>query len=147
MTKRTVLLGLAGVAGAMVLSRQLGSRPEAAYGDGPLAPCPSDPNCALVRVRLAAPTERVEAAALAVVRTHQTWRTGRATSVTPTASGVEATFTVGPFVDRFALTVEPDDAGGSVLWIRSAAQQGRSDLGVNRARVRGIVDRIRTELG
>ena len=146
MTKRAVLLGLAGIAGVMVASDRLGSRPETATGDGPLAPCPGVPNCALVRVRLATPAERVEAAALAAVQTHRSWRTGRAVSVAPTASGVSATFAVGPFRDRLAAAVEADDAGGSVLWVRSAAQHGRSDLGVNRARVHQIVDAVRAEL-
>ena len=146
MTKRTVLLGLAGVAGVVIASDRLGSRPDVTTGDGPLAPCPGVPNCALVRVPLAAAPERVEAAALRAVQTHRSWRTGRAASVTPTASGVTAAFAVGPFRDRLAVAVEADDAGGSVLWVRSAAGQGRSDLGVNRARVRQLVETVRSEL-
>ena len=146
MTQRVVLIGLAGIAGAVLVSHRLGSRPEAAYGDGPLAPCPNVPNCSLVRVRLAAPVEQVEAAALAAVRTHRSWRTGRAVSVIPMHGGVEAAFAVGPFADRLTVAVGADD-DGSVLWVRSAAEKGRSDLGVNRARVRGIVDQIRAELG
>lgn len=147
MTKRSVFAGLAGLAGVMAASHFLGSRPEAAYGDGPLAPCPGTPNCALVRAPLAAPPERVEAAALAAVRSHHSWRTGRAASVTPTASGAEAAFAVGPFTDRLAVAVEPDGAGGSVLWVRSAAEQGRSDLGVNRVRARRIADDVRRAVG
>ena len=146
MTKRAVLLGLAGVAGAVFASDRLGSRPDVAYGDGPLARCPGVPNCALVRVPLAEPPEQVEAAALRAVQAHQSWRTGRAASVTPTASGLRATFAVGPFRDRLAVAVEADGVGGAVLWVRSAAEHGRSDLGVNRARVRQLVEAVEAEL-
>ena len=66
--------------------------------------------------------------------------------MTPTDGGVEAAFAIGPFRDQLAVVVEADDAGGSVLWIRSAAEQGRSDLGVNRARVRQLAEAVRAEL-
>ena len=147
MTKRAVLVGLAGVVGTAVASHFLGSRPDAAYGDGPLAPCPGTPNCALVRVPLAAAPEQAQAAARRAVQSHGSWRTGRAVRVTPTADGTEALFAVGPFRDRLAVAVEADGAGGSTLWIRSAAGQGRSDLGVNRARARQIAEAVRSEVG
>ena len=146
MTKRTALLGLAVVAGGGVASHFLGSRPDVAYGDGPLPPCPNVPNCALVRVPLAAGVDEVERAAQAAVRGGLPWWLGRLTRVTATASGLRAQFAVGPFRDRLAVAVEPD-GGGSVLWIRSAATAGRSDLGVNRQRARRIAEAVQAEVG
>ena len=145
MTRRALGLGLALVVGGVVASRVLGSRPEAAYGDGPLAPCPSSPNCALVRVPLAAPPARVRAAARTAVQRDASWHTGRAHRVAPTDDGLQATFTVGPFRDRLAVAVEAE-GDGSVLWVRSRSEIGRSDLGINRLRVRRLVEAIRAEL-
>ena len=147
MTKRTLLLGLAGVAGAAVLGDRVGSRPDPGADGGPLSACGPAPNCARVRVPLAAPVERAQAAAVAAVQAHGSWRTGRAVAVEPTASGARATFAVGPFRDRLAVAVEGDGAGGSVLWVKSEARVGRSDLGVNRARARRIADETRARLG
>ena len=142
MTKRAVLLGLAGVAGAAALGEVLGSRPDPGTDGGPLAACGTVPNCALVRRDLAASPERVRAAALAAVQSHGSWRTGRAVSVTPTDDGVRGVFAVGPFRDRLAGAVEPDGPGRSVLWVRSAAGVGRTDLGVNRARAHQVSSEI-----
>ena len=146
MTKRAVLLGVAGVVGAVVVSDRIGSRPAVRYGDGPLAPCGTEPNCSLVRVRLAADAGAVQPVVLAAVQSHATWRTGRAVRVTPTDDGVRALFAVGPFRDRLAAAVQADESGGSVLWVRSQAETGRSDLGVNRARVRQVVDTVEAAL-
>ena len=146
MTKRAVLLGLAVVAGGGVASHFLGSRPDAAYGDGPLEPCPDVPNCALVRVPLATGVKRAERAAQAAVRGGLPWWLGRLTRVTATGSGLRAQFAVGPFHDQLAVAVEAD-GDGSVMWIRSASAVGRSDLGVNRRRVRRIADAVRAEVG
>ncbi len=145
MTKRAVFLGLAVVAGGAVASRVLGSRPDAQYGDGPLAPCSRHPNCALVRVPLEADPDRVEQAARAAVNSDLPWWLGRIASVAPTDGGLRAEFAVGPFRDRLTVAVEPD-GDGAVAWIRSASVVGRSDLGVNRARVQRIIDAIRAEL-
>lgn len=145
MTKRTVLLGLAVVAGGAAASHVLGSRPDAQYGDSPLEPCSTHPNCALLRVPLAAGAGRVERAAMVAVQSDLPWWTGRLDSVESTPGGLKADFVVGPFQDRLTLAVMPE-GDGSVVWIRSAALVGRSDLGVNRARVRRLVDAIRAEL-
>lgn len=145
MTKRTVFVGMAIVAGGGVISHLLGSRPAARYGDGPLSPCPDIPNCAIVRVPLAADAQRVEEAALAAVRGDLPWWLGRPTSIDLTVGGVEAEFTVGLFRDRLAVAVEPDGEG-SVLWIRSASAVGRTDLGINRLRVQRLTEAVRAEL-
>ena len=146
MTKRTALLGLAVVAGGGVASHFLGSRPDVAYGDGPLAPCPNVPNCALIRVPLAAGVERAERAAEVAVRGDLPWWLGRLTRVTATPGGLRAQFAVGPFQDQLAVAVEAE-GDGSVLWIRSASTVGRSDLGVNRQRARRIAQAVRAEVG
>ena len=146
MTKRTALFGLAALVGGGVASHFLGSRPEAAYGDGPLRPCPNVPNCALVRVPLAAGVERAERAAFAAVRSDLGWWLGRLASVEKAPDGLRAEFAVGPFRDRLAVAVEAE-GDGSVLWIRSASTVGRSDLGVNRQRARRVAEAVRAEVG
>ncbi len=146
MTKRTVLAGLAVLAGGGIASHFLGSRPDATYGDGPLRPCPNVPNCALVRVPLAAGVDRAERAAFTALRSDLGWWLGRLASAEKVADRLQAEFTVGPFRDRVAIAVEAE-GDGSVVWIRSASTVGRSDLGVNRQRARRIAQALRAEAG
>ena len=125
-------LGVVLVLGVGV-SRLLGSRPEATELDAPIARCPSTPNCARLRVPLAADP-------LAVVdAVHQTLPSlSGASLVTPTPTGALAAFTVGPFSDEVAVEVEAGSRG-AVLWVRSASRVGRSDWGVNARRAQRIV--------
>ena len=143
---RAVRLGLGAVllvvAGG-VASHVSGSRPEAPSG-GPLAACPDAPNCARVRVALAQPPDAVRRAARRALP-RLGGRTGRADAVSATEAGARARFAVGPFRDDLDVAVEAEGAG-SVLWVRSASRTGRSDLGVNRARVAAFVAAVRAEL-
>lgn len=123
-----VLVGLGAVA-----SEALGSRPEADERDAPVAPCPGTPNCARLRVPVAAAPPAV------VNAIHQTLRdVPGAAQIVPTPTGALATFTTGPFTDDVAVEVERGSSG-SVMWVRSTARLGRSDLGVNARRARRIV--------
>ena len=126
-----------------VASHLLGSRPETPLG-GPLAECPDTPNCARVRVAMSQPPGAVRDAVQRALPHLGGW-TGRAASVEETEAGVHATFAVGPFRDSVDVAVEAEGTG-SVLWVRSASRTGRSDLGVNRARVAALVAAVQAEL-
>lgn len=140
-------LGVAGVAAAGVLvSRAAGSRPDERGYPGPLPPCGAAANCYRARVRLDAAPEAAQAAALAAVRAHADWFTGRAVRVTPTEDGLRAVFKAGPFRDDVTIAVEAAEDGGSRLHVRSASRVGESDLGVNRLRARRLLDEVERAL-
>lgn len=125
-------VGVATLAAGLIVSAGMGSAPDAPAG-GPLAACGPNPNCARVRVTIAAPPETVRAAAReALVETG-------ATAIDATEAGWNAAAPIGPFVDDVAVALEADGAG-SVLWIRSASRVGRSDLGVNARRARRLAE-------
>ena len=137
-------LGALAVAGAGALGHVLGSTPDAPEG-GPLAPCPSVPNCARARVALdATPAATLDAAFVALAEVSGLTM-GALAERTRTATGARAVYRLGPFRDRLAVAVEPD-GDGSVLWVRSAASVGRSDLGVNARRARAVVRAVRARL-
>ncbi|WP_420454516.1 DUF1499 domain-containing protein [Rubrivirga sp.] len=126
---------------ALVASEALGSRPQATEADAPVPPCPSTPNCARLRVPVAsAPLAVTEAVHRAFSGLGDTGL-GTPAAFVPTATGALATFAVGPFQDEVAVEVEPASRG-SVLWVRSAAESGRSDLGVNRRRAQRVVEAV-----
>ncbi|WP_412068240.1 DUF1499 domain-containing protein [Rubrivirga sp. IMCC43871] len=139
-TTRRVLIGVGVVALGLVASRLLGSRPDATETDAPVAVCPDTPTCARLRVEVAAPPADVRAAARRALASTG-GLTGSPQAVTDTPTGALATVRIGPFVDEVA--VEVDSApSGAVLWVRSAARVGRSDLGVNRWRANRLVDAV-----
>jgi uncharacterized protein (DUF1499 family) len=126
----------------VVTNAALGSRPDATEADAPVPPCPDAPNCARLRVPVAATPVAVTNAV------HQAFRgigddsgLGTPSAFVPTDAGALAAFPVGPFEDDVVIAVEPASRG-SVLWVRSAARDGWSDLGVNRRRARRIVEAV-----
>lgn len=139
-TTRRVLSGVGVLALGMAASALLGSRPDATEADAPVAACPDTPNCARLRVAVAAPPADVRAAARRALASTG-GLTGSPEAVADTPTGALATVRLGPFLDDVA--VEVDNAPrGAVLWVRSASRVGRSDLGVNRWRARRIVDAV-----
>ena len=140
-------IGLAalGIAGAVV-SQVIGSSPEEPGFDGPLPLCDGVPNCYRVRRVYSASPDAVRHAALEAVRASGSWLTGHAVRITPTDEGLQATLKTGPFRDDLQIAVVPGAAGQSVLHARSASRVGESDLGVNRLRVRRILDAVADRL-
>ncbi len=115
----------------------------------PLAPCPTSPNCvsseappadsghAMAAIPFgdtpAAAASRAKAALLAEPRT----------AITLEADGylrAEATSLIFRFVDDVEVIV---DAGAKVFRFRSASRLGEGDLGVNRARMSRVGERLR----
>ncbi len=136
-------LGLAALsAGAVIASVALGSTPEEPGFDGPLPLCDGSPNCYRVRQVFSAPPETVREAALVAVRASSDWLTGDVVRVTPTDDGLQAVFKAGPFQDDLQIVVLPGATGQSVLHARSSSRVGESDLGLNRLRVRRILDAV-----
>ena len=133
-------LSVAIVAG-FVASRALGSRPEATETDAPIAPCPSTPNCARLRVPVAETPLAVTQAVHQAFSGIGDESLGAPSAYVPTETGALASFAVGPFEDDVVIEVEPASRG-STLWIRSASRVGRSDLGVNRRRARRVVEAV-----
>lgn len=140
-------LGVVGLAAAgLVASRALGSRPDGTDVGSPLAPCPQSVNCFRASVSFGTEPLAVRNAAIAAVRDHEHWFTGRALRVSPTEDGVTAVFKTGPFRDDVAVAVVPDGRG-SVLHVRSASRVGESDLGVNRLRARQVLADVERRVG
>jgi uncharacterized protein (DUF1499 family) len=144
-------LGLAGlgIIAFGVVTSMMGSRPEGVAAASPLEPCPDSPNCYSTSVQLPGHPRRIAIAAKNAVRGHASWRTGgwSAKGHFDGVYRVESTFRVGfVFFDDVVIEVTPVSATAGLLHIRSASRIGRSDLGVNRARVRELLDKIREEL-
>ena len=139
------LLALAGV--GVATSRKMGSRPEVAGVDSPLAPCGPYPNCTRISRAVPADAETVRRVAEAAVRTDRGLLTGRPDQISLTDGGLRATYKAALFIDDLALEVTPGADGHSVLHLRSSSRVGRSDLGTNRRRVERIVADVLARLG
>lgn len=135
-------MGLVGV----VASRVLGSTPEEPGFEGPLPLCDGTPNCYRVRRIYPAAPDAVREAAFEAVRASGDWLTGHPIRITPTDDGLRAVIKVGAFRDDLQIAVVPGAAGQSVLHARSASRLGESDLGINRLRVRRLLDAVATRL-
>ncbi|MDH5286098.1 MAG: DUF1499 domain-containing protein [Betaproteobacteria bacterium] len=117
-----------------------GERP-ATVGTGTLAPCPATPNCVASRAtddeHKVAPIAFRGDPAAAMRRLAEAAASlpgARVATSRPDYLHVEVASRFWGFVDD--LEVVPDASG--VLHVRSAARLGRSDLGVNRARVEAL---------
>ena len=128
-------MGIAAVVGGVVAGEALGSRPETPTG-GPLSPCGQNPNCARARLDLETAPDVVKRAARSVLEDVS------AAEIRETENGWTATSRVGPFTDDLEVAVVTAGSG-SVLWVRSAARLGRTDLGVNARRVRRVLEAVR----
>ena len=125
-----------------------GTRPALGVGDGQLMPCPPTPNCVASQANAADPAHHVApiafrtdaanawAALIAAVR-----GTAGATIVAERPGYLHAEFSspVLGFVDDVEFQL---DAGAKRIHVRSASRLGRSDLGVNRARIEAIRARL-----
>ncbi|GAB5534094.1 MAG: hypothetical protein Rubg2KO_03430 [Rubricoccaceae bacterium] len=147
--KKPVVLGLGlailGTAG-IVAAQIAGSTPEEPGFDGPLPLCNGVPNCYRVRRVYSASPDVVRDAARAAVDASSHWLTGAPVRVTPTDDGLKAVIKTGPFRDDLQIAVVPGAAGQSVLHARSASRVGESDLGINRLRVRRLLDAVADRL-
>lgn len=143
MKTRTFLIGGLLVGGGAVVSHWLGSKPEPEAAGSPLPALSGPPNgYASAPLRLDAPPGLVRNTVRVSLENGGLYPLyGTPETITPTARGFDVVVALGPFRDDLSLAIEPEGAG-SVVWVRSAARLGRSDLGVNRARTRRLLDDI-----
>ncbi|HEY0020520.1 MAG TPA: DUF1499 domain-containing protein [Longimicrobium sp.] len=135
------------IVGAVLLSGCGGKPGRLAPPGGPLQPCPSTPNCVSTEAtdaRHAMPPlpytgtpgealQRARAALLAEPRT-------RIVAERPGYLHAEARSRLFRFVDDVEVVV---DSAAGVVRFRSASRLGRSDMGVNRARMERFSTRFR----
>jgi uncharacterized protein (DUF1499 family) len=131
----------------MALFSCAGARPPEVGRGGPLAPCPSSPNCvssdahdeahAIAPFALAAPADDAWAVVQAVVAEQP-----RTTVLTrqPRYLHAECRSALFGFVDDLELALRPEEG---LIAVRSASRLGRSDLGVNRRRVEQLRAQLR----
>jgi len=123
-----------------------GTRPaDLGVKAGVLRPCPSSPNCVSSEAgtpadklvaSFPAPGGRTDLARLAeVVRA---WPRTEIITATPDYLHAESTSLLLRFVDDVEFRF---DSTAMVIHVRSASRLGESDLGVNRKRVEGLLDR------
>ena len=115
-----------------------GTRPDdLGVHDGKLKPCPGTPNC--VNSQSDKPQEKIEP--LPAVPIYEVKKViesmERTTIITETSNYLYAEFKsqLMGFVDDVEFYLDPAE---NVIHVRSASRLGKSDLGVNRARVEEI---------
>jgi uncharacterized protein (DUF1499 family) len=136
------------IIGVVLLAGCSGTRPGfVGNGAGKLAPCPQTPNCVLTTaidsIHLIAPLTYADDAASAMNRLIKTVSSLPRTNIianTPDYLYVEFTSKVWRFVDDVEFSF---DSTAKVIHFRSASRLGKSDIGVNRARM----EQIRTLFG
>ena len=140
-----IVAGIVVAGGVLVLALfSLTSRRPDNLGvrDGKLAPCPSSPNC--VCTQAADAQHRIEPIAFSGSPDEAKARLKailaelprvRIVSETDHYLHTEFTSRLFRFVDDVEFLIEP----GGVIHFRSASRAGRSDLGVNRARMEAIL--------
>lgn len=109
----------------------------------PFKPCPESPNCIIHSLEFDVPESDLFEAASQVF----TELSPHKFSTNSLILQIEAVFRIPlfGFKDDVELSIA-SNTPGSILHIRSASRVGRSDLGVNRRRVRRILKAIQTKL-
>jgi uncharacterized protein (DUF1499 family) len=135
-----LLVALPGSAAAALFGTLFAGEVPSHVGRGTLAPCPPTPNCvsslaageqAVAPFRYAGdPAQAMQRLATAAA----TLPGARVASARPDYLHVEAASRVMGFVDD----LEAVPAADGVIHVRSASRLGRSDFGVNRARVEAL---------
>ena len=105
--------------------------------ENPLAPCARATNCIRTTIKFAAPAEDVGRAVDAALQTPYTIETQAVGDF-----GRSAVFRAFVFKDDVRIQWQAVSSSETVVYIRSASRVGRSDLGVNRKRVRGLIQRM-----
>lgn len=109
--------------------------------ENPLPRCPGTPNCYRTSEAFDLSPQALFDAALAAVRELDGLTIGQAEEIERDGLGLHAPFEVFVFTDDLDLRVERH-GNGAVLHVRSASRVGKSDLGVNKRRVRALFDAL-----
>lgn len=110
--------------------------------DNPLPPCPGSPNC----VRLTRHMEISQDEALAICRKVLDSMNAAEIRVKKEGYRLHSVFTPFIFKDDLIILLEQAGPVSCYLHMRSASRIGRSDLGVNRRRIKRFLKRFREEL-
>ncbi|MDX1585670.1 MAG: DUF1499 domain-containing protein [Balneolaceae bacterium] len=108
----------------------------------PLPECPGTPNC----VRITRHLEVTPEQSIAIARQVLNRMNASDTSFDKQDKNIHSVFQVFLFKDDMDIKVQEAEPGTSYLHIRSASRTGRSDLGVNRRRVKKFLELFYEEL-
>ena len=107
--------------------------------ENPLPPCPDTPNCERTARPYEIPPDTLFVAAQRALESLDPVTLRLPNS--PSGRRAEAVYRVALiFKDDVEVAVKARADGGSVLYVRSASRVGYSDLGVNRRRVRNLLE-------
>ena len=109
----------------------------------PLPPCASAGNCYRESRAFDRPPDALFAAVLQCLRGLSGLTIGHAVEIErdPKRLSAHAPFKIFLFTDDLDLRVMSHE-GGAVLHVRSASRVGKSDFGINRRRVRALLDAV-----
>ena len=140
--KKRILVGFTSL---MCLTGCSGTAPELGVDNGTLMSCPESPNCVnsqavdsehgIEPLHYSGTVEEGRARLLQIITSGK-----RAKVITAEDSyiRVEYASALFGFVDDVEFYLQPEQAGTTIIQIRSASRLGHSDLGVNRKRVEQI---------
>lgn len=128
-----VLLALAPSAMAQTASPEL-------LSNSPFDSCESSLNCVHLAYVFDIPPSSLASATLKALQENK-----HLDSLTEGTNRFDAVFNAWQYKDDVQIAIELDDEG-SVLFIRSESREGTYDLGVNKRRVKGIINAIEKQL-
>ena len=103
----------------------------------PLSPCPGSPNCAIHSVEFSENSQEL----FEMVRSSMNRISPYKVEFNSHSLQIDAVFRIPVFgfKDDVQIIIKPMDSERSILYIKSASRIGRSDLGVNRRRIKRIL--------
>lgn len=110
----------------------------------PFSPCPDTPNCTIHAVEYAVNDRKLFEAAIFGVHKLSPYKTDHKSE----SLQIDAVFRIPVFgfKDDVNIIIKPAEPDKSILYIKSASRVGRSDLGVNRRRIKRILSTIHKQL-
>ena len=140
--KKQIIVGLVSL---LLLTGCAGTMPDLGINNGELTPCPKTPNCVnsqavgekhyIQPIRYAGTRQELRARLLQILESEK-----RTNILTAQENYIRAEFTSAlfRFVDDVEFYFPEEQAGETVIHIRSASRIGYSDLGANRKRIEWI---------
>ncbi|MFH5831155.1 DUF1499 domain-containing protein [Halalkalibaculum sp. DA3122] len=110
--------------------------------NNPLPPCPESPNCVRLTEQYPASVDATWEIALKILQAMKPYNI----ELTPDTYRIDAIFMVVFFQDDLTLQLEEAENNNTYLHIRSASRVGHSDFGVNRRRVRHLLQQMENRL-
>ncbi len=140
--KKQIIVGLVSL---ILLTGCVGTMPDLGINNGELTPCPKTPNCvnsqAVGEKQYIQPIRYAGTRRAARARLLQTLESEKRIKILTAQENyirVEFTSALFRFVDDVEFYFPEEQAGETVIHIRSASRVGYSDLGANRKRIERI---------